>query len=81
MSDQTETQAEQRSRWAELGWQALVWVIVALVLLVLLAQNVGAVRVGIFFITWRVSLAVWSLLCVAAGVAVTMAIFWARRRR
>jgi uncharacterized integral membrane protein len=80
MSEQTEKATEREGRWAEFGWRFLVWLIVAILLLVLLAENAGPVRVLFFFLVWRMSLALWSLLCIIAGVVMAMLIFWARRR-
>ena len=81
MSEQTEKGERREAGWAEWGWRVLVWVIVAILVLMLVAHNTGPVRVGIFFVSWQVSLALWSLICLIVGVAATMALVWSRRRR
>ena len=81
MSDQAQETARRESSWGRWGWQALVWIIIAVLVFDFLAANRGPVRVIVFFLAWQVSLALWSLICVILGVATTMLIIWRRRRR
>ncbi len=81
MSEQTEKTTAREARWAAWGWRLLVWVIVLILVLVVLAQNTGPVRVDIFFLSWRISMATWSLVCAIVGAGAAVLIFWARARR